>query len=129
MVGRVLIFKGGTYLSGSRAVLIVRVRYYLSVLVYVGLSIVYRSRALPVTGCTCVYAYNLAILLHGGSSLRNLASLERELQNKHRHMVQTKLTPPHVDVRPPKCVIYITRNPVTFAIHWRREFHLQDQKA
>ena len=47
-------------MSGSRAVLIVWVRHCLSVLVYAGLSIVYRSRALPVTGCTCVYAYNLA---------------------------------------------------------------------
>ena len=63
------------------------------------------------------------------SSLRNLALLERELQNKHRHMVRTKTTPRHTDVRPPKCVVYFTRNPVTFAIHRRHEFYLLDQKA
>ena len=63
------------------------------------------------------------------SSLRNLASLERELQNKHRHMVRTKSTPCHVDVWPPKCVVYITWNPVIFAIHRCREFYLLDQRA
>ena len=63
------------------------------------------------------------------SYLRNLTSLERELQNTHRHMVRTKSTPCHADVRPPKFVVYITRNPVTFAIHRRREFYLLDQKA
>ena len=47
-------------MSGSRAVLVVRVRHCLSVLVYAGLSIVYCCQALPVTGCTCIYAYNLA---------------------------------------------------------------------
>ena len=47
-------------MSGSCAVLVVRVRHCLSVLVYAGLSIVYCCRALPVTGCTCFYAYNLA---------------------------------------------------------------------
>ena len=31
-------------------------------------------------------------------------------------MVRTKVTPQHAEVRPPKCVIYITRNPVTFMI-------------
>ena len=63
------------------------------------------------------------------SSLRNLASLERELQNKHRRMVRTKSNPRHTDMRPPKCVVYITRNPVTFTIHRRREFYLLDQRA
>ena len=63
------------------------------------------------------------------SSLQNLASLERELQNKHRHMVRTKTPPRHADVRLPKCVVYFTRNPVTFVIHRRREFYLLDQKA
>ena len=47
-------------MSGSRAVLVVWVRHCLSVLVYAGLCIVYCCRALPVTGCTCFYAYNLA---------------------------------------------------------------------
>ena len=44
-------------------------------------------------------------------------------------MVQTKMTPRHAEVRPLKCVVYITRNPVTFAIHQRREFYLLDQQA
>ena len=37
-------------------------------------------------------------------------------------MVRTKTPPHHVDVQLPKCVVYFTRNPVTFAIHRRREF-------
>ena len=44
-------------------------------------------------------------------------------------MVRIKSTPRHAEVRPLKCVIYITRNPVTFAVHWRREFYLLDQQA
>ena len=44
-------------------------------------------------------------------------------------MVRIKATPRHAEVRPLKCVIYITRNPVTFAIHWRCEFYLLDQQA
>ena len=63
------------------------------------------------------------------SSLRIFASLEREKQQHHRHMVRTKSTPRHAEVRPLKCVVYITRNPVTFAIHRCREFYLLDQQA
>ena len=44
-------------------------------------------------------------------------------------MVRIKATPRHVEVRPLKCIVYITRNPVTFAIHRRREFYLLDQQA
>ena len=44
-------------------------------------------------------------------------------------MVRTKSTPRHADVRPLKCIVYIARNPVTFAIHRRREFYLLDQQA
>ena len=44
-------------------------------------------------------------------------------------MVRTKTPPHHADVRPPKCVVYISRNPVTFEIHRRRELYLLDQKA
>ena len=44
-------------------------------------------------------------------------------------MVRIKVTPRHAEVRPLKCVIYIIRNPVTFAIHRRREFYLLDQQA
>ena len=50
-------------------------------------------------------------------------------------MVRTKSTPRHADVRPPKCIIFITRNPVTFAIHrhanfifWTREHERRDSK-
>ena len=63
------------------------------------------------------------------SSLRNLESLERELQHKHRLMVQTKTTPHHADVRPPKCVVYVSRNPVTFEIHRHHELYLLDEQA
>ena len=44
-------------------------------------------------------------------------------------MVRVKSTPRHAEVRLLKCVVYITRNPVTFAIHRYREFYLLDQKA
>ena len=44
-------------------------------------------------------------------------------------MVRTKLTPRHVDVRPLKCVVYITRNPVTFVIQRNRDLLLLDQQA
>ena len=44
-------------------------------------------------------------------------------------MVRLKVTPQHAEVRPLKCVIYITRNPVTFTIHRHREFYSLDQQA
>ena len=44
-------------------------------------------------------------------------------------MVQTKATPRHAEVRLPKCVIYITRNPVTFDIQRHRHLFLLDQQA
>ena len=44
-------------------------------------------------------------------------------------MVRRKATPHHAEVRLLKCVIYITRNPVTFIIHRRRELYLLDQQA
>ena len=44
-------------------------------------------------------------------------------------MVQTKETPRHAEVRPLKCVIYITRNPVTFVIQQRRDLFLLDQQV
>ena len=44
-------------------------------------------------------------------------------------MVRSKAPPRHAEVRPLKCVVYMTRNPVTFEIHRRREFYLLDQQA
>ena len=44
-------------------------------------------------------------------------------------MVRSKAPPQHAEVRPLKCVVYITRNPVTFEIHRRREFYLLDQQT
>ena len=44
-------------------------------------------------------------------------------------MVRLKATPRHAEVRSLKCVVYITHNPVTFAIHRHREFYLLDQQA
>ena len=44
-------------------------------------------------------------------------------------MVQTKVTPHHVEVRPLKCIIYITQNPVTFIIQLHHELFLLDQQA
>ena len=44
-------------------------------------------------------------------------------------MVRSKATPRYAEVRLLKCVVYITRNPVTFEIHRCREFYLLDQQA
>ena len=44
-------------------------------------------------------------------------------------MVQLKATPRHAEVRPLKCVVYITHNRVTFTIHRCRDFYLLDQQA
>ena len=44
-------------------------------------------------------------------------------------MVRTKATPRHAEVRPPKCVVYISRNPVTFIIHRNHDLFLLDQQA
>ena len=44
-------------------------------------------------------------------------------------MVCTKATPRHAEVRLPKCVIYITRNPVTFDIQRHHHLFLLDQQA
>ena len=44
-------------------------------------------------------------------------------------MVRKKMTPHHADVRAPKCVVYISKNPVTFDIYRRRELYLLDEKA
>ena len=44
-------------------------------------------------------------------------------------MVRSKAPPRHAEVRPLKCIVYITHNPVTFDIHRRHEFYLLDQRA
>ena len=44
-------------------------------------------------------------------------------------MVRIKVTPHHAEVRQLKCIIYITRNPVTFVIQWHHELFLLDQQA
>ena len=44
-------------------------------------------------------------------------------------MVRKKTTPHHADVRAPKCVVYVSRNPVTFEIYRRCELYLLDEKA
>ena len=63
------------------------------------------------------------------SSLRILASLEREKQQHNWHMVRTKATPWHAEVRLLKCVVYIMRNPVTFVIHRCHNLFLLDEQA
>ena len=63
------------------------------------------------------------------SSLRFFVSLEREEKQSKWHMVCTKVTPHHAEVRLLKCIIYITRNPITFVIQWHHELFLLDQQA
>ena len=43
-------------------------------------------------------------------------------------MVRIKSTPQHADVQPLKCVVYMTRNPITFIIQWHRDLFLLDQQ-
>ena len=63
------------------------------------------------------------------STLQFFMSLEREKQQHNWHMVQTKVTPHHAEVRLLKCIIYITQNPVTFVIQRYHELFLLDQQA
>ena len=63
------------------------------------------------------------------SSLWFFVLLEREKQQNNWDMVRTKATPRHAEVRPLKCIIYITRNPVTFVIQRHHELFLLDQQA
>ena len=44
-------------------------------------------------------------------------------------MVRTKATPHHAEIQLLKCVIYITRNPVTFVIQRNRDLFMLDQQA
>ena len=44
-------------------------------------------------------------------------------------MVRSKAPPRHAEVRSLKCIVYMTRNPVTFEIHRRHEYYLLDQRA
>ena len=44
-------------------------------------------------------------------------------------MVRMKSTPRLAEVRPLKCVVYITKNPVTFVIQRCRDLFLLDQQA
>ena len=63
------------------------------------------------------------------SSLRFFVSLEREKQQNNWHMMRTKATPCHAEVQPLKCIVYITRNPVTFVIQRHHKLFLLDQQA
>ena len=44
-------------------------------------------------------------------------------------MVRIKVTPRHAKIRPLKCIIYISRNPVTLVIQRRRDLFLLDQQV
>ena len=44
-------------------------------------------------------------------------------------MVRTKATPHNADVQSPKCIVYITRNPVTFMIQRHYDLFLLDQQV
>ena len=44
-------------------------------------------------------------------------------------MMRTKVTPRHAEVRPLKCIVYITWNPVTFVIQWHHKLFLLDQQV
>ena len=44
-------------------------------------------------------------------------------------MVRVKSRPRHATVRPPKCVVYMTSNPITFSIHRHQELFHKDEEA
>ena len=65
---------------------------------YAGLSMFYRCRALLIIGCTCIYAYNLAIDQGEGLGIQNdrgqqtLVSCKRARRVKYLHgLKRTKL--------------------------------------
>ena len=44
-------------------------------------------------------------------------------------MVRVKSRPRHATIRPPKCVVYMSRNPITFSIHQHQELFQKDEEA
>ena len=44
-------------------------------------------------------------------------------------MVRVKAKPRHAIIRPPKCVIYMSRNPITYSIHRHRALFEKDEAA
>ena len=44
-------------------------------------------------------------------------------------MVRVKSRPQHATVRPPKCVVYMSHNPITFSIHRHQELFQKDEEA
>ena len=44
-------------------------------------------------------------------------------------MVRVKTKLQHATVRPPKCIVYMSRNPITYRIHWHRELFQKDEDA
>ena len=44
-------------------------------------------------------------------------------------MVRVKTKPRHATIRPPKCVVYMSRNPITYSIHRHRELFQKDEDA
>ena len=44
-------------------------------------------------------------------------------------MVRVKQKLQHAAVRPPKCIVYVSRNPITYSIHRHRELFEKDEDA
>ena len=49
-------------------------------------------------------------------------------KNEER-MVRVKTQPRHATVRPTKCIVYMTHNPITYSIHRHRELFQKDEDA
>ena len=72
--------------------------------------------------------YRKGILLHGGPPSDFQFRLDEDHKNEGR-IVRVKTKPRHATVRPPKCVIYMSRNPITYSIHRHRELFQKDEDA
>ena len=68
------------------------------------------------------------ILLHGGPPSDFWFCLDDEKRDEG-HMVRVKTKPRHATVRPPKCVVYMSHNPIRYSIHRHRELFQKDEDA
>ena len=76
----------------------------------------------------CPTPYKKGILLHGGPPSDFRFRLD-EYHKNEGHMVRVKTKPRHAAVRPPKCVVYMSCNPITYSIHRHRKLFQKDEDA
>ena len=76
----------------------------------------------------CPTPHEKGILLYGGPPSDFQFHLDENHHNEGR-MVRVKNKPQHATVRPPKCIVYMSRNPITFSIHRHQGLFQKDEDA